>query len=245
VALAAASPERAKTLAPQFQTSSLEPLRLYAVKAAAVLNDRESLEKMTHDKDEHVAAEADRQLVRITGDERAISPRPPASAASNAKKDASSVVTAADLKRLSAARARVSVRGVGTFELALLTMDAPETVLRFARLAEAGYYDGLTIDRVLPNFVIQTRTPELHTPVELDVDPAYPRDELSEWPHVRGAVALSTDGRQPGEAQLFINVVDNPRFDHQYTVFAQTLNGLDVVDAMLEGDVIDRIEILP
>ena len=58
-------------------------------------------------------------------------------------------------------------------------------------------------------------------------------------------MALSSDGRQPGEAQLFIDIVDNPRFDHQYTVFAQTLNGLDVVDAMLEGDVIDKIEILP
>ena len=36
-----------------------------------------------------------------------------------------------------------------------------------------------------------------------------------------------------------------PASIYQYTVFAQTLNGLDVVDAMLEGDVIDKIEILP
>ena len=173
VALAGASPERAKTLAPQFQTSSLEPLRLYGVRAAAVLNDRETLERMTRDKDDHVAEEADHQLVRITGDEHVGAARPSASV-SPAKKMPASIVTAADLKRLSAARARVTVRGVGTFELALLTMQAPETVLRFARLAEAGYYDGLTIDRVLPNFVVQTRTPELRDTLALDVDPVVP-----------------------------------------------------------------------
>ncbi len=39
--------------------------------------------------------------------------------------------------------------------------------------------------------------------------------------------------------------VDNPRLDHDYTVFAQVLNGIEVIDRLLEGDVIDTIEIIP
>ena len=70
------------------------------------------------------------------------------------------------------------------------------------------------------------------------------RDEVGLWPHVRGAVGISR-GRDTGDMQLFINLVDNPRFEHEYTVFAQVLNGLDVVDRILEGDVIEQIEIIP
>jgi len=208
------------------------------------LNDRETVQKMTGDVDDAVADEAARLLARLSGDGGPAA-KPRAAPARPGAKPSPSVVTAADFKRLLGARARISVRGVGTFELALLTLEAPETVMRFARLAESGYYDGLTIDRILPNFVLQTRVPGLHASVEPDVDPVYAHDELSAWPHVRGSLALSSDGRQPGEAQLFLDLVDNPGFDYQYTVFAHTLNGFDVVDALLEGDVIDKIEILP
>ena len=62
---------------------------------------------------------------------------------------------------------------------------------------------------------------------------------------MRGAVGISTRGRDTGDAQIFIDLVDNPRLDHDYTVFAQVLNGIDVVDQILEGDVIERIEIIP
>jgi cyclophilin family peptidyl-prolyl cis-trans isomerase len=47
------------------------------------------------------------------------------------------------------------------------------------------------------------------------------------------------------QAHLFINLVDNPRFDHKYTVFAQVLNGIEVIDQIVEGDVIESVEILP
>jgi cyclophilin family peptidyl-prolyl cis-trans isomerase len=56
---------------------------------------------------------------------------------------------------------------------------------------------------------------------------------------------MSTRGRDAGDGQFFVNLVDNPRFDHEYTVFAQILNGIEVVDRILEGDVIERIEIVP
>ena len=76
-------------------------------------------------------------------------------------------------------------------------------------------------------------------------DAGFMRDEVGTWPHVRGAVGISTRGHDTGDAQIFVDLVDNPRLDHQYTVFAQVLNGIEVVDRILEGDVIDRVEIFP
>jgi peptidyl-prolyl cis-trans isomerase B (cyclophilin B) len=151
-------------------------------------------------------------------------------------------LNAEDLRRLASPRARITMRGIGTFELALFTVQAPATVLRFARLAESGYFNGLTFHRVVPNFVIQGGSPGAN---EYIGDSPFMRDELGLWPHVRGAVGISTRGRDTGDAQIFVDLVDNPRLDHDYTVFAQVLNGIDVVDRILEGDVIDRVEIVP
>jgi cyclophilin family peptidyl-prolyl cis-trans isomerase len=146
-----------------------------------------------------------------------------------------------ELRRLAPARAHVTIRGVGTFELVFLAEEAPATVLRFARLALSGYYNGLTFHRVVPNFVIQGGSPGAN---EYIGDATFMRDEVGRWPHVRGAVGISTRGRDTGDAQIFIDLVDNPRLNHQYTVFAHVLNGIDVVEQVLEGDVIERIEIV-
>ena len=147
-----------------------------------------------------------------------------------------------ELRRLAAPRARITMSGIGAFELALFATEAPLTVLQFADLAGSGYYNGLTFHRVVPNFVIQGGSPGAN---EYVGHPAHMRDELGLWPHVRGTVGISTRGRDTGDAQIFISLVDNPRLDHEYTVFAQVLNGMDVVDQILEGDVIERVEIMP
>jgi cyclophilin family peptidyl-prolyl cis-trans isomerase/HEAT repeat protein len=147
-----------------------------------------------------------------------------------------------DLHRLASPRARVKLRGGGTFELALFTSEAPATVLRFAHLVETGYYNGLTFHRIVPNFVIQGGSPGAN---EYIGDAWFMRDEVGLWPHVRGAVGISTRGRDTGDGQFFVDLVDNPRLDHEYTVFAQVLNGIDVIDGVLEGDVIETIEIIP
>ena len=60
------------------------------------------------------------------------------------------------------------------------------------------------------------------------------RDEVGRWPHVRGTLGISTRGRDTGDGQIFIDLVDNPRYDHTYTVFAQVLNGMEIVDRLME-----------
>jgi cyclophilin family peptidyl-prolyl cis-trans isomerase len=230
VALARMAPERAAAKLEQFATSSNVFLRFYAAKAAAVIRDRATLETLARDPENTVAVEASGSLARLFGPQE-LTP------AEDDSEQSATLIEADELRRLSAPRARVTVRGLGSFDLALFTSEAPSTVLAFAKMAESGAYSGLAISRLVPNSTIET-----HVAVDRTISSTFGRDDAGAWPHVRGAVGFSDE--VPG-GRMFINLVDNPRFDHQYTVFAQVLNGLDLIDDLLEGDVIERIEILP
>jgi cyclophilin family peptidyl-prolyl cis-trans isomerase len=119
---------------------------------------------------------------------------------------------------------------------------APITVARFLRLAATDhYYDGLTFHRVVPNFVVQGGSPGAN---EYAGHKDYMRDEISAT-NERGTVGLSTRGRNTADAQFFINLVDNHRLDYDYTVFANVIKGMDVVDGIEEGAQIRRIELSP
>ncbi len=138
-------------------------------------------------------------------------------------------------------RLRFTMAGRGTFELQLLPDEAPVTALHITDLARDGYYNGLTFHRVAPNFVIQGGSPGAN---EYAGQGPFMRDEVGLPSHRRGTVGISTRGRDTGDAQIFINLVDSPRLDHTYTVFAEVVAGMDVVDAILEGDVIERVEVI-
>lgn len=138
-------------------------------------------------------------------------------------------------------QARLTLRGGRTMDLTLLAEVAPFTVERFATLARRGYYNGLTFHRVVTNFVLQGGSPGAN---EYSGDGPFMRDELGLRSNRRGTVGTSTRGRDTGDAQIFVNLLDNPRLDHDFTVFAEISRGLDVMDAILEGDVIERVDIL-
>jgi cyclophilin family peptidyl-prolyl cis-trans isomerase/HEAT repeat protein len=149
-------------------------------------------------------------------------------------------VTLAAVDALRGLRLRFVMAGRGVFELSLLPDEAPVTALRVARRAREGYYNGLTFHRIAPNFVVQGGGPNAN---EYSGDGPFMRDEVGLLSHRRGTVGISTRGRDTGDAQIFINLVDSPRLDHAYTVFAEVTAGMDVVDGLLEGDVIERVEV--
>jgi cyclophilin family peptidyl-prolyl cis-trans isomerase len=62
--------------------------------------------------------------------------------------------------------------------------------------------------------------------------------------HARGTLGISTRGRDTGDAQLCVNLVDNPRLDLQYTVFGKVVKGREDVDRLLEGDRMERVEVV-
>ena len=131
--------------------------------------------------------------------------------------------------------------GGGSFTIALYSDVAPATVARMLRLVRAHYFDGLTIQRVEPNFVIQGGSPGA---TEYIGDTSFMRDELSTLSHLRGTVGISSRGRDTGDAQFFVNLVDNPRLDHDYTVFGGIIAGRSVAERVMEGDTIARIEVV-
>ena len=104
-------------------------------------------------------------------------------------------------------------------------------------MARGGYFNGLTLHRVEPNFVVQGGSPNAN---EYKGAPRFSRDELG-IPNYRGTIGLSTRGHDTGDAQIFINTVDNVLLDPLYTVFAVVSSGMDSVDRMLEGVTIKRI----
>ena len=119
---------------------------------------------------------------------------------------------------------------------------APLSCARFVRLARAHYYDGLTFHRIVPNFVIQGGSPGAN---EYVGDGPFMVDELG-GSHGRGAVGISTRGRHTGDAQLFVNLVDNPRLDLEYTVFARVSEeDMETVDTIQEGTRISRVNFVP
>jgi cyclophilin family peptidyl-prolyl cis-trans isomerase len=150
--------------------------------------------------------------------------------------------SAAELAALDGATATIRFRGKGTVVMTVDVEQAPVAVATFARMARAGRYTGNTIHRIVPNFVVQGGSPGAN---EYDpVTPFFMRDEVG-GENRRGTFGVSTRGYDTGDGQLYINLIYNLRLDGDYTVFGVVTRGLDVVDRIQEGDVIESITIAP
>jgi cyclophilin family peptidyl-prolyl cis-trans isomerase len=129
--------------------------------------------------------------------------------------------------------------GGGSFVVRLRGDAAPMMAARILALARTRYYDGTDWHRVEPDFVIQGGSAGSNEYVGAA---SYLRDELGPLSHIRGTVGMSTRGHDTGDAQWFVNLRDNGRLDRDYTVFAEVVEGMGVVDGILEGDAIASIE---
>jgi cyclophilin family peptidyl-prolyl cis-trans isomerase/HEAT repeat protein len=138
-------------------------------------------------------------------------------------------------------RVRLTMSDGGVVEIRLLGDEAPAVSSRFVQLARQGFYNGLTFHRVVPNFVLQGGSPGAN---EYAGDGPFTRDEVGLRSNARGTIGLSTRGRNTGDMQFYVNLLDNPRLDHDFTVFGEITSGMDVMDRVLEGDVIARIDVL-
>jgi peptidyl-prolyl cis-trans isomerase B (cyclophilin B) len=122
--------------------------------------------------------------------------------------------------------------------------DAPGTVANFIKLSKSGFYDGLTFHRVIPDFVIQGGCPKgtgvggpgYTIPCELTGDNQY---------HDRGVLSMAHAGRNTGGSQFFIchSRRQTSHLDRNHTCFGKVVEGLEVIDAIRQGDKILKIEI--
>lgn len=136
---------------------------------------------------------------------------------------------------------------------------APNTVANFVQLAQEGFYDGLTFNRIIPDILVQGGDPR----GDRTGGPGHLlRAEFNDRPHNPGAISMARSPIDPNSAgSQFYICLDDPRtaeFDRKYTVFAHVIDGMDVLrklgktplapgtaDRPAKPPVIEKIEIVP
>lgn len=128
----------------------------------------------------------------------------------------------------------------GTIEIHLALLDAPQTCRSFIALARKGFFTGVRLHRVVPNFVVQDGDPR----GDGEGGPGFTiRDELNDRPYLRGTVGMALDWPDTGGSQFFITHSPQPHLDARYTVFGSVVAGIDVVDRLMPGSVITRVRV--
>lgn len=133
----------------------------------------------------------------------------------------------------------IEVEGYGTVECALNANVAPITVANFCKLANEGFYDGLTFHRVIEGFMIQGGDPNGDGTGGSD---ATIRGEFTangvENPlsHVRGTISMArSSAYDSASSQFFIMHKTNTSLDGQYAAFGNVTSGIEVVDAIAQN----------
>jgi cyclophilin family peptidyl-prolyl cis-trans isomerase/HEAT repeat protein len=128
----------------------------------------------------------------------------------------------------------------GTVELELAIIDAPLTVANFMSLARKGFFNNISLHRVVPDFVVQDGDPR----GDGEGGPGYTiRDEINQRPYLRGTLGMALDWQDTGGSQFFITHSPQPHLDGRYTVFGEVVNGMEVVDRLVPGDAIRRVRV--
>tara|TARA_B100000427_G_scaffold13487_1_gene10784 strand:+ start:198 stop:797 length:600 start_codon:yes stop_codon:yes gene_type:complete len=129
---------------------------------------------------------------------------------------------------------------------------APMHVESFTILANEGYFDGTTFHRVIPGFVIQGGDPNSKNDDRLthgtggragkffgigdenDSNTWLIPQEFNEIPHVKGVLSMARTNDPNSASSQFFVCHDNANFlDNKYTVFGKVINGLDVIDSIV------------
>jgi len=133
---------------------------------------------------------------------------------------------------------------LGTIKLELDGRQAPITVAHILKLVDSGFYDGTVFHRVIPGFMAQGGgyTPNLK---RKETDDTIPNESGNGMTNVRGTIAMARTGDpHSANSQFFINAADNSRLDPGkapyngrwgYTVFGTVIEGMDVVDAIVNS----------
>lgn len=134
----------------------------------------------------------------------------------------------------------MEIADYGTIKLELDGDTAPITVENFLSLARDGFYDGLTLHRIMEGFMMQGGDPQgdgyggSENTIKGEFAANGVENDIS---HVRGVISMARNGRDMDSAssQFFIVHQDSTSLDGQYAAFGHVTEGMDVVDAICQA----------
>ena len=137
-------------------------------------------------------------------------------------------------------------------KVAFYEKEVPNTVANFVKLAREGFYDGLRFHRVIPDFVIQGGCPFSRDPRDPRVGTGGPgytikcETHAEKQYHDRGVLSMAHAGKDTGGSQFFIchNRQNTQHLDGVHTCFGRVVEGLEVIDAIRPGDLIEKITVV-
>ena len=139
----------------------------------------------------------------------------------------------------------------GVMKAELYEKEVPNTVANFVKLAKSGFYNGLRFHRVIPDFVILGGCPYSRNLGDPRVGTGGPGWQIKcetnaeKQYHDRGVLSMAHAGKDTGGSQFFIchNRMNTQHLDGVHTCFGRVTEGLDVIDQIRAGDLIERIDI--
>ncbi len=140
------------------------------------------------------------------------------------------------------AAAIIELEKGGRIVIEFYPKDAPNTVDNFIKLANKGFYDGLTFHRVVPDFVVQGGCPQGTG----TGGPGYQiKAEFNSRKHLNGTLAMARSSHPDSAgSQFYICLGPQSFLDNEYTVFGQTIEGMDLVTGIVKGDVMKKVTIV-
>lgn len=137
----------------------------------------------------------------------------------------------------------IELENGGNVEIEFYPEEAPNTVANFEKLANSGFYNGLSFHRVIPGFVAQGGCPNgtgTGGPGwQIDCETA-----TNTTKHAKGVLSMAHAGKNTGGSQFFICYGPQPHLDGVHTVFGKVISGMELIDSVRQGDKMKEVKVV-
>ncbi|WP_037289312.1 peptidylprolyl isomerase [Saccharibacillus sacchari] len=137
----------------------------------------------------------------------------------------------------------IELENGGNVEIEFYPEEAPNTVANFEKLANSGFYNGLSFHRVIPGFVAQGGCPNGTG----TGGPGWQIDcetSTNTTKHAKGVLSMAHAGKNTGGSQFFICYGPQPHLDGVHTVFGKVISGMELIDSVKQGDKMKEVKVV-
>ncbi|CAM4314655.1 peptidylprolyl isomerase [Saccharibacillus endophyticus] len=137
----------------------------------------------------------------------------------------------------------IELENGGNVEIEFYPEEAPNTVANFEKLANSGFYNGLSFHRVIPGFVAQGGCPNGTG----TGGPGWQIDcetSTNTTKHAKGVLSMAHAGKNTGGSQFFICYGPQPHLDGVHTVFGKVISGMELIDGVKQGDKMKEVKVV-